>query len=428
MGTKTQALTATRHVLKNGLVLLVEPLPHVRSVAIGVFVRRGSRHEEPGEEGLAHFIEHLVFKGTKSRTAERIAMDVDAMGGHMDAFTSKEYAAFHLRVLDEQIDRAAEILGDILVSPRFDEADLRKEKTVIFEEFAMVDDTPDDIVGENFARKLWPRHPLGLPILGTRGRIRGYTRDDVRRFFRKVYVPGNLIVSIAGRITEKRALALAERLFGPLKARSRGRRVESPAAASGTVEVRKPELSQVHLCLGAEGPSAQSDERFAATVLGTVLGGSVSSRLFQNIREKRGLVYSISAGSSLFMDTGSFSIYAATSKERLQAVMRHTMDEVKRLMDEPIGADELKRAKDHLKGGLMLGLEGTSSRMSALARSEIYQGRLMSMNEVTRAIDGVTSDQTMALVRRIFDRPLTLSLVGNLGPGPVTAPRAAWAA
>lgn len=414
-----------RHVLKNGLRLIVEPLPHVRSVAIGVFVARGSRHEAAGEEGLAHFIEHLVFKGTKTRSAEQIAMDVDAMGGYMDAFTTKEYAAFHLRVLDTHVERAAALLGDILASPRFDPGDLKKEKTVIFEEFAMVDDTPDDLVGENFGRRLWPSHPLGKPILGTRAAIRAYTSADVRRFFRKVYVARNLVLSIAGRISEKRALSLAERLFGGIDGRGAGAAGSTqPRAGSGLVHVRKPELSQTHVCLGAEGPSVRSPDRFAASVLGTVLGGSVSSRLFQNVREKRGLVYSISAGASLYSDTGTFTIYAATSKERLPAVLTQTMGEIRRLMDVPIGPDELQRAKDHLKGGMLLGLESTGARMSSLARSEIYHGRPLTLDEVTRGIDAVTAADAQRLVRDVFSRPLTMSVVGNAPRGAVGIPAA----
>lgn len=350
-------------------------------------------------------------------------MDVDAMGGHMDAFTTKEYAAFHLRVLDSHVDRAAAILGDILVSPRFDAEDLKKEKTVIFEEFAMVDDTPDDLVGENFGRKIWPDHPLGKPILGTRSRIRSYTSSDVRHFFSKVYVPSNLVVSLAGRISEKRAISLATRLFGALPAKPAPHRTTPPKAGSGVVRVDKPELSQAHVCFGTEGPAAKNQSRFAASLLGTVLGGSVSSRLFQNVREKRGLVYSISAGASTYSDTGTFTIYAATSKERLSAVMSATMDEVKRLLDEPIPSDELQRAKDHLKGGMMLGLESTASRMSALARSEIYHGRVITLDEVQRSIDSVTAQETQALAREIFSKKQTLSMVGNLGKARTAVPQ-----
>jgi predicted Zn-dependent peptidase len=247
-------MSATRHVFENGLTLLVEPLAQVHSVAIGVFVRRGSRHEGDAERGLAHFIEHLVFKGTASRSAEQIAMDVDAMGGHMDAFTSKEYAAFHLRVLDTHVNKSAEILADILVHPRFDKSDLAKEKTVILEEFAMVDDTPDDILGEMFAEKLWPDHPIGRPILGTRKALRSYTQDDVRRFFKKVYVPANLVLSIAGRITEKKAIELATRLFGALP-RGRGNaRSLRPTTHHGLITKHKKTLAQTHICLGALGP------------------------------------------------------------------------------------------------------------------------------------------------------------------------------
>lgn len=407
-------MSATRHVFENGLTLLVEPLAQVHSVAIGVFVRRGSRHEGDAERGLAHFIEHLVFKGTASRSAEQIAMDVDAMGGHMDAFTSKEYAAFHLRVLDTHVNKSAEILADILVHPRFDKSDLAKEKTVILEEFAMVDDTPDDILSEMFAEKLWPDHPIGRPILGTRKALRSYTQDDVRRFFKKVYVPANLVLAIAGRITEKKAIELATRLFGALP-RGRGNaRSLRPATHHGLITKHKKTLAQTHLCLGALGPSSTHADRFTGHVLGTVLGGSISSRLFQNVREKRGLVYSISAGLSGFMDTGSLSIYAATAKERVDVVLSLIGDEVKKLVDEAVPNDELQRAKDNLKGGLMLSLEGSGSRMSNLARNEIYFRRTVSTEETLHAIDAVTSADVTRLARTIFSRPQTLAVIGDI--------------
>jgi predicted Zn-dependent peptidase len=407
-------MSATRHVFENGLTLLVEPLAQVRSVAIGVFVRRGSRHETNTEQGLAHFIEHLVFKGTATRSAEQIAMDVDAMGGHMDAFTSKEYAAFHLRVLDTHVNRSAEILADILVNPRFDKTDLAKEKTVILEEFAMVDDTPDDILGEMFASRLWPDHPIGRPILGTRKALRAYTQDEVRRFFRKVYVPSNLVLSIAGRITEKKAIELATRLFSAIPKGQGHAKSNRPLTHHGLIRKHKKTLAQTHLCLGALGPSSTDSARFTGHVLSTVLGGSISSRLFQNVREKRGLVYSISAGLSGFMDTGSLSIYAATAKERVDTVLSLISDEVKRLVDEAVPSDELQRAKDNLKGGLMLSLESTGSRMSNLARNEIYFKRTVSPDETIRAIDKVTSADVTKLAREIFSRKLTLAVIGNL--------------
>ena len=407
-------MSATRHVFENGLTLLVEPVAQVHSVAIGVFVRRGSRHENDREHGLAHFIEHLVFKGTASRSAEQIAMDVDSMGGHMDAFTSKEYAAFHLRVLDTHLERAAAILSDILVNPRFDKADLAKEKTVILEEFAMVDDTPDDIVTEMFAARLWPDHPLGRPILGTRGGLKAYTQNDVRGFFKKVYVPSNLVLAIAGRITEKRAVELATRLFAPIPHGHAHTRNVEPRGHHGLVKKHKDTLSQTHLCLGSLGPSSLDANRFVGHVLGTVLGGSISSRLFQNVREKRGLVYSISAGLSGFIDTGCFSIYAATAKERIDRVLSLIGDEAKRLADERVPAEELQRAKDNLKGGMMLSLEGSGSRMGALARAEIYHQRTVSTKETLRSIDAVTSDQVQGLAREIFAQKMTLAVIGNL--------------
>ena len=413
-----------RHVFRNGLTLLAEPLSQVRSVAIGVFVRRGSRHESARERGLAHFIEHLVFKGTGTLSAEQIAMDVDAMGGHMDAFTTKEYAAFHLRVLDTHVTRSAEILADILVNPRFDEDDLQKEKTVISEEFAMVDDTPDDIVGELFTERLWPDHPLGRPILGTRRALRGYRAPHVRRFFEAVYVPSNLVLAIAGRITERKAMELATRLFGSLRPGEPGRGITTPRAQHGLVRRHKTTLAQTHICLGSVGPSSTEVDRFAGHLLGTILGGSVSSRLFQNVREKRGLVYTISAGLTGFLDTGAFSIYAACAPGRVDAVLSLVSDEIRRIVDELVPEDELQRARDNLKGGLMLSLEGSGARMSQLARNEIYFGRPIPPAETLRAIDAVTREDVMRVAQGIFGRKQTLAAIGNLEKARLAVPRA----
>jgi predicted Zn-dependent peptidase len=289
----------------------------------------------------------------------------------------------------------------------------------------MVDDTPDDILGEMFASQLWPDHPIGRPILGTRRALKGYGRDEVRRFFKKVYVPSNLVLSIAGRITEKKAVELATRLFGALPRGRANTKSTRPTTHHGLIRKHKKTLSQTHLCLGALGPSSTHSDRFTGHVLGTVLGGSISSRLFQNVREKRGLVYSISAGLSGFMDTGSLSIYAATSKDRVDTVLALISDEVKRLVDEPVPDDELQRAKDNLKGGLMLSLEGTGSRMSNLARNEIYFQRTVSPDETLRSIDAVTSDDVARLAQDIFSRKLTLAVIGNLKGAKLKIPKVA---
>jgi len=402
-------------VLDNGLTLLTESMPHVRSVAIGVWLKRGSRHEIPAQTGISHFIEHMVFKGTKHRSAEAIAAEVDSIGGFMDAFTAKEYASFHLKVLDEHLPRAVEILGDIVLNPLFDPAEMAKEKKVIFEEINMVEDTPDDLVMELFTEAFWPDHPLGRPILGTKRSVSGFTRRELASFFARVYHPGNIVISAAGNLDHEATLALVRRHFAGLENGRTPPNGHAPRAAARVVTRAKKELEQVHLCLGGPGyPQAHAD-RYASYVMNAVLGGSMSSRLFQNVREKRGLVYSISSGVTSYSDAGLFTVYAATGRDSLDEVLRLTVEEMKRMRGERLPADELRRAQDHLKGSFMLSLESTGARMSHLARQEIYFGRQFGLDEILAGIEAVTADDVQRVAARIFSGPLAASVLGNLG-------------
>jgi predicted Zn-dependent peptidase len=405
-----------KEILDNGLTLISEEIPHVRSVAVGVWVRSGSRHEAGAETGLSHFIEHMVFKGTSNRSAEAIAAEVDSIGGHMDAFTSKEYAAFHLKVLDEHLPLAVDILGDIVRNPLFDAAEMAKEKKVIFEEMGMVEDTPDDLVVEMFTEAFWPRHPLGRPILGTKRSLQRFKRDDLAAYFRTIYRPENMLLAAAGRLEHARVAELAGRHFGSLSA-GNGRAPQGgpPRPRPAIVTRSKKELEQVHFCLGAPSLPYTHPERYAVYILNTVLGGSLSSRLFQNIREKRGLVYSISSGIAAYSDAGSLTVYAGTGLESVDEVLRLTIEELRRLVAEPLPPAELRRAKDHLKGSLMLSLENTGSRMSHLARQEIYFGRQYSLDETLAAIEAVGEGDVQRLAGRIFGGGLALSVLGNLG-------------
>jgi predicted Zn-dependent peptidase len=404
-----------KETLPNGLTLVTETMPHVRSAAIGVWLTRGSRHERPEESGLSHFIEHMVFKGTKNRTAERIAAEVDSIGGHMDAFTSKEYASFHLKVLDEHLPRAVDILADIVLNPLFDAAEMIKEKKVIFEEINLVEDTPDDLVVERLTAAFWPDHPLGRPILGTKKSVGGFTRDDLASFFRAAYHAGNILIAAAGHIEHAAVSSLIRRYFGEL-ASGDGRQATQPPLPTSRIVCRsKKELEQVHLCLGTPAYPQAHPRRYASYVLNTVLGGSLSSRLFQNIREKRGLVYSISSGLTSYSDAGSLSVYAGTSPASADEVLRLTIEEMRRLRGEPLPADDLRRAKDHLKGSLVLALESTSSRMNHLARQEIYYGRQVDVGELLDAIEAVEADDVRRTAEEIFGGEIALSLLGNLG-------------
>jgi len=404
-----------KEILDNGLTLITESMPHVRSVTIGVWLKRGSRHETPAQSGIAHFIEHMVFKGTKNRSAETIASEVDSIGGYMDAFTAKEYASFHLKVLDEHLPLAVDILGDIVRNPLFDPIEMTKEKKVIFEEINMVEDTPDDLVMELFSGAFWPNHPLGRPILGTKRSVSSFRRDDLATFFADVYHAGNILIAAAGNLDHKATAQLVERHFGALAGRpAKPPRAHAPKSAIKVVTRAKKELEQVHLCLGAPAYPQAHAERFPAYVLNTVLGGSMSSRLFQNVREKRGLVYSISSGFTSYSDAGNLTVYAGTSLDSVAEVVRLTIEEIRRLKGDRIPETELRRAKDHLKGSLMLSLESTGSRMSHLARQELYFGKQFGLDEVLSSIEQVEADDVQRVADHIFSTSLTASVLGNL--------------
>jgi predicted Zn-dependent peptidase len=408
-----------KQTLPSGLTLVTEAMPEVRSVAIGVWLRRGSRHEAREACGVSHFIEHMVFKGTKHRSAERIAAEVDSIGGYMDAFTAKEYASFHLKVLDEHLALAVEILGDIVQNPLFDAAELAREKKVIFEEMSMVEDTPDDLVMEVFAEAFWPDHPLGRPILGTRRSVGGFERADLASYFRRVYRPDNILIAAAGHLEHEALAALVARHFAGLERRGRATSppangARAPVTACRTVTRSKRELEQVHLCLGARAYPQAHPDRYACYLLNTVLGGSMSSRLFQNVREKRGLAYSISSGVTAYSDAGLITIYAATRLESAPEVVRLTLAEVRRLRDERLPDEELRRAKDHVKGGLLLSLEGSNARMNHLARQELYFGRQLGTDEIMQAIEAVSADDVQRVAAEIFRGRLAASVLGNL--------------
>jgi predicted Zn-dependent peptidase len=404
-----------KEILPNGITLLTEAMPHVRSVAVGVWLKRGSRHETPVQSGISHFIEHMVFKGTKNRSAEVIAAQVDSIGGHMDAFTAKEYASFHLKVLDEHLPLAVDILGDIAMNPLFDPSEMTKEKKVIFEEINMVEDTPDDLVMELYTEAFWPRHPLGRPILGTKSSVSRFRRDELASFFKSVYRPGNIVIAAAGHLEHGATSRLVRRHFGELAPGGRSHNGGPPRPASRIVTRSKKELEQVHLCLGTPAHPQAHEDRYGVYILNTVLGGSMSSRLFQNVREKRGLVYSISSGVSAYSDAGTLTIYAGTSLDSVDEVVRLSLEELRRMKGEALPADELRRAKDHLKGSLMLSLENTGSRMSHMARQEIYFGRAFKLDEILSGIESVTADDVPRIAGDLFRDEVTMSVLGNLG-------------
>jgi predicted Zn-dependent peptidase len=403
-----------RQVLPNGLRLLTESMSHVRSVSIGVWLTRGSRHEAASASGIAHFVEHMLFKGTTSRSAEDIAQAIDSIGGQLDAFTAKEYASYYIKVLDEHLPLAVDILSDIVLHPAFQPADIEREKKVVLEEIKMVEDTPDDLVHEIFTQNLWEGHPLGRPILGTKETVERFNADVLRKYFEGTYAASNLIVVAAGNVEHERVRDLIEPAFAALPA-SGNPVVDLAPTVVPKVIVRNKELEQSHICLGTSSYPQNHGDRYASYVLNTLVGGSMSSRLFQNVREKRGLAYAVFSGLAAYRDAGSFTVYAGCANEAVGEVIDLVVEELRGLREIPVPEPEVRRAKDHLKGSLMLSLENTASRMSHLARQEIYFDRHFSLDETLEGIRAVTSEDMRRVARELFsDGSLAATVLGQL--------------
>ncbi len=401
--------------LANGIRLITEMIPHVRSVAVGVWMGTGSRQETPEQNGISHFIEHMVFKGTTTRSAEDIARSVDSIGGNLDAFTAKEMVSFNAKVLDEHLPAVFDILSDLVLHPLFKEEDIEKEKAVVLEELKMEADNPEYLVHEVFSGSFWRDHPLGKPILGTRETVRHFTRESIEGYYRKSYVPANIIITAAGNLEHGRLLELARDRFEALP--PNGSLPPSPAPSThARLNLRhKKSLEQVHLCLGVPCYPIPHQRRYAVSVLNTLLGGGMSSRLFQNIREKRGLAYAVFSEIAAFRDTGCISVYAGTSADSVSEVVRLILEEFRRLKEERVGEEEVRRAKDNLKGSLLLGLESTSSRMANLARQHLYFNRFFSLDEMAEGIERVTAEEMQDAAKAFFhSRQVALAVVGNL--------------
>jgi predicted Zn-dependent peptidase len=403
-----------RDALDNGIRLVTESMGHVRSVSLGVWLTRGSRHETDEDSGIAHFVEHMLFKGTATRSAEDIAQAVDSIGGQLDAFTAKEYASYYVKVLDQHLPLAVDILSDIVLRPAFNDVDIEREKKVILEEIKMVEDTPDDLVHELFTQAFWEGHPLGRPILGTKDSVEGFTQARLRDHFRGAYAAENVIISAAGNLEHGALREALEKAFGEMP--SAGRKESwTPPAVIPKVVIRSKELEQSHICLGASSYPQNHDARYASYVLNTMLGGSMSSRLFQNIREKRGLAYSVFSGINAYRDAGSLTVYAGCANEAVGEVIDLVVEEMKVIKQTPVADSELRRAKDHLKGSLMLSLENTASRMSHLARQEIHFDRQFSLDETLEGIERVTPNDVQRVAHELFSNgSLAATVLGQV--------------
>ena len=407
--------TIFRDVLPNGMVVITEPMKHVRSVSAGIWIRSGSRREPADRVGIAHFIEHMLFKGTERRTAEDIAREVDSLGGMLDAYTAKEMVCFNVKVLDEHLPKAWDVLSDMALRPGFDEEEIKREKQVVLEEIKMDQDSPESLVHEMLVHNFWNDHPLGEPISGTPKTVKEFSRTALMDCFRNWYAPNHMLITAAGNIEHAHMVDLVTQSFGALAAGTNGVRDTAPKAHASIASQSKHELEQVHLCVGVPSMPLADERRYALALLNTILGGGMSSRLFQNIREKQGLAYAVFSELNPYSDAGLLSVYAGTALQTTEKVFELIAQEFRNLKSELVSEEEFRRAKDHLKGSLMLSLESTSARMSNLARQEIYYGRFFTMDEILASIEIVTRESLLEIANEMFQPELAAAtIVGNL--------------
>jgi len=403
--------------LPNGLTIMTEHMPGLRSVSLGIWVRRGSRHEAAALNGIHHFIEHALFKGTQRRSAHQIASESDRLGGHLDAYTAHEITGFAIKMVDTALEPAFDLLSDLISNPRFDQDDLLREQRVIIEEMKMIEDTPDELLTELFHAAYFPDHSLGRPIEGTAETVSLFDHETTMEFHAHNYSPRNLVIAAAGNISHAQLVELGAKTFG-----DSGNGAEppsmvsfSPQPAAPILIERKKDLEQAHLIIAAPWPSAKSDDRYAASMLGTVIGGGTSSRLWQAIREERGLAYSIGAGGNAFTDVGMFAIYAGTSPVNLDQVVDLSLNELRRAVREPIPEDELQLAKEQAIASVLLSLESSGARVGALARQEIIHQRRIPPDEIIRSIEKVTQEDMQRVAQDCFTTDeLALGALGKL--------------
>jgi len=390
-----------KDVLPNGIRILTETVPHVESVSVGIWVASGAREESASQRGMSHFIEHMLFKGTETRTAKQIAGEFDFIGGQLNAFTEKEYTCYFARVLAEHLPRAMDVLTDMFLNSVLDPQEIELEKNVVLEEIKRHEDTPDDLVHDLFAETAWGGHPLGNPILGNRQSIEELTRNDLVEYMRAEYTPDGVVVAVAGNLVHEELVDRMSSLFGGIK----GAKTDSSSIApsfSGKSVLADKSTEQVHFCIGTPGFSQLSPEKYTLVVIDATLGGGMSSRLFQEIREKRGLVYAIGSYSASYREGGLFTVYGGTSLQNIEEVLHLIRSEFKNVLTDNITAEELARARNQIRGALVLGQESMSSRMIRMAKSELYFGRPVLLEEVIASILKVTHDDIAQVASRIF--------------------------
>jgi len=407
-----------RTTLPSGLRVISEQVPGQRSATIGVWVGVGSRDESPALHGCSHFLEHLLFKGTPERSALEISIALDAVGGEFNAFTAKEYTCFHARVLDEDLPLAVDVLGDMITSSLITEEDVDAERDVILDEIAMHDDDPDDVAHNLFSSLAWGDSPLGRPIAGTAASIESMTRDQIRRFYRRHYRPERMVISVAGNVDHAKVVRLVRSAFsrrdfldGTAEPVAQRQTLMPRKVGTGIAEATR-HFEQVNVVLGVQGLTRSDPRRFALGVLNAALGGGTSSRLFQEVREKRGLAYSVFSFASQHVDAGLVGVSVGCLPNKLEQVLDVVRAELAKIAQDGIDLEELTRGKGQLKGGLVLGLEDSASRMTRLGKSELVDDELLSIDEVLARIDGVTLDDVRLLAAELFSQPEILAVVG----------------
>ncbi len=413
--TLTTERNLRRTVLPNGLIVLTERMEHLRSVAMGVWIKSGSRCEPAETNGISHFVEHMLFKGTRSRTAQHIAREMDSIGGNLDAFTGKETICFNVKSLSDHVPIALDVLSDLVLNPIFAANDIERERGVILEEIKIDEDNPDVLVHELFTQSFWKDHPLGWPILGTTKTVTRLDQQTLFAYHNDRFHGGNIIFSAAGNLDHDQFAAAVSAKFSGLAGGQSAQELSAPEASARIIMRNKKSLEQVQICLGVPAPPITDENRYATLILNTVLGGGMSSRLFQTIREERGMAYSIYSDLSPYRDTGTLLVYAGTSAGKALDVVDLILAEFKNLKQHVLPADELTRAKDQLKGNILMGLESSNSRMANLARQEMYFHNFMTVDEVIARIEEVEADQVQSMAQRLFDSDkVAVTLLGRL--------------
>ncbi len=402
-----------KETLPNGIRIVTEELKHVRSVSVGIWIGAGSRDESTSNNGIAHFIEHMLFKGTKNRTAKQIAEELDAVGGQLNAFTAKEYTCLYAKTLDEHFDVAVDILSDMFFNSVFDAEEIEKEKNVVIEEINMYEDAPDELIHDYFVSTIWGDHPLGRPVIGTKEVVADVTRQDILDFIQSNYRPNQIVIAVAGNVTHQKVVEKISPIFAVMSGAKADRVCTEPVASPQVVN-RKKDTEQVHLCLGMPGLHLDHADMYVMHVMNGILGGGLSSRLFQHIREEKGLAYSVYSYHSAYKDAGLFSVYTGLTAKNLEQVLSLITYELNELKQGKLTDAEVTRAQAQLKGSLFLGLESASNRMSRLGKLELSLGKIITAEEAAEKINQVTLDDVRKLADKLFQADK--AVVATIGP------------